>query len=364
MSEKPMCSPQKFGAVEWANCFSYVYRYRFLTFSESHYGEDLLIRPKNRNSTMQNERGHFLKDFSGAIGGWVSLQSRRVNAQTAPSPQASVERPTVRDRFWIWGWNAGALTNLYGLPGVSRITAVEGAFYLGVPNLILVALPDPKEPCKWLPEAASFEQYAISFRELKRVVWFIVGGGKMVAGPKNLEVVLQLTQKFPNIVGVIMDDFFRNTIDGGKVGTLTPRELSYIQSQLKMNGRKLDLWAVVYHHDLQYPIAEYLDEVDIVTYWTWEARNLDQLEDAFVQLEELAPRARKMLGCYMWDYGAKKPIPLNLMQKQCQLGLDWLRAGRIEGMIFLGSGSCDLRLGAVDWTRNWIREVGDGSVTF
>jgi hypothetical protein len=213
-----------------------------------------------------------------------------------------------------------------------------------------------------LPEATSFEQYAISFRPLERIVWFIAGGGKMIAGPKSLEAALQLAQKFPNIVGLVMDDFFRNTLDGGKVGTLTPHELSYVQSQLNVNDHKLDLWAVVYDHDLDYNIVEYLDHVDIVTYWTWEAKNLDQLEDAFARLEKLAPRGRKLLGCYMWDFGAKEPIPMHMMQRQCHLGLDWIRAGRIEGMIFLGSGICDLSLEAVDWTRNWIREVGGETV--
>jgi hypothetical protein len=50
------------------------------------------------------------------------------------------------------------------------------------------------------------------------------------------------------------------------------------------------------------------------------------------------------------------------MQKQCLLGLEWLRKGRIEGMIFLASCICDLNLEAVEWTRNWIREVGDGKI--
>jgi hypothetical protein len=86
------------------------------------------------------------------------------------------------------------------------------------------------------------------------------------------------------------------------------------------------------------------------------------LEEGFTKAEQAAPKARKVLGCYMWDYGDEKPIPLPLMQKQCQLGLEWLRTGRIEGMIFLASCICDLNLEAVEWTRNWIREVGDAKV--
>ena len=109
-------------------------------------------------------------------------------------------------------------------------------------------------------------------------------------------------------------------------------------------------------------MTAYLSKVDVVTYWTWQAKDLDRLEEGFAKAEQAAPRARKVLGCYMWDYGDEKPIPLSLMQQQCQLGLEWLRTGRIEGMIFLASCICDLNLEAVEWTRKWIREVGDAKV--
>jgi hypothetical protein len=50
-------------------------------------------------------------------------------------------------------------------------------------------------------------------------------------------------------------------------------------------------------------------------------------------------------------------MPLELMQKQCEIGLRWLREGRIEGMIFLASCICDIELETVEWTRRWIAEV-------
>ena len=61
----------------------------------------------------------------------------------------------------------------------------------------------------------------------------------------------------------------------------------------------------------------------------------------------------------MWDYGAKCPMPISQMEKQCETGLQWLREGRIEGMVFLASCICDLDLEAVEWTRRWLAEVGE-----
>jgi hypothetical protein len=64
----------------------------------------------------------------------------------------------------------------------------------------------------------------------------------------------------------------------------------------------------------------------------------------------------------MWDYGIKRPMPLDLMKFQCKCGLRWLKEGRIEGMIFLASCICDLDLETVEWTKQWIAQVGGQSL--
>jgi hypothetical protein len=61
----------------------------------------------------------------------------------------------------------------------------------------------------------------------------------------------------------------------------------------------------------------------------------------------------------MWDYGTQKPMPIERMKQQCELGLKWLKEGRIEGMVFLASNICDLNLETVEWTREWIKKVGN-----
>jgi len=56
---------------------------------------------------------------------------------------------------------------------------------------------------------------------------------------------------------------------------------------------------------------------------------------------------------------AEQPRRHSLMQSQCELGLKWLKAGEIEGMIFLCNNIMDKNLEAVKWTRDWIARVGD-----
>jgi hypothetical protein len=255
----------------------------------------------------------------------------------------------VKDKLWIWGHDSGSHNDQYGLQASSRMTPAEGAFYLGVPNVIMVRYNDrPKPP---------FHQYAVALRPLRQVVWSIVGAGGAAASDE-IDMAMDLAAQFPNFSGVMMDDFFRYDEASGRIAVHTIEELEAIQSRLKTSDRKLDLWVVLYNHQLEHPVEEHLEVCDVVSFWIWTSENLESLERNFQRVEEIAPSCRKVLGCYMYDYGNGKPMPVDLMKHQCELGLQWLRHGRIEGMIFLASCICDLELETVEWTRQWINEVG------
>jgi len=152
-----------------------------------------------------------------------------------------------------------------------------------------------------------------------------------------------------------MDDFF---IGAGK-GALSIDELRGFRKQLILPDKKLDLMVTTYTHNLDTPsTADYLALCDVSSIWTWKAADLVNMDATFQKFESVAPDCRKLLGCYMWDYGTHQPMPVDMMKVQCEKGLKWLKDGRIEGMIFLASCICDLELDAVEWTRNWIAEVG------
>ena len=55
-------------------------------------------------------------------------------------------------------------------------------------------------------------------------------------------------------------------------------------------------------------------------------------------------------------------MPMDLMKKQCEAGLRWLKEGRVEGIILLASSICDLELETVEWVRRWVSEVGNETV--
>jgi hypothetical protein len=262
-----------------------------------------------------------------------------------------VDRATVRDRLWLWGHDAGSHNDGWGLPGPSRITPAEAAFYLGIPNLIMVRYQG-RPP---LP----FDQFAISLQPLRQVVWSLVGAHGQ-SDEEERSHIPDLAGRHSNVTGVMLDDFFINQPKSGEeVAVLSLDQLRELRRRLVAGGRRLDLWAVLYEHQMDRKLAPFLELLDVVSLWAWDLQKLRNNGHILAPLEALVPSCRKVLGCYMWDYGGKGPMPLDQLQDRCTAGLDWLRKGRIDGIIFLASCICDLELEAVEWTREWIKKIGN-----
>jgi hypothetical protein len=308
-------------------------------------------------------RRDFVKSAGVIATGFGSVKSA---AGGVPTPG------TVRDCLWLWGHPAGSHNGDYGLKGKSIITPVEAAYYMSIPNVIMIRYGNK-------PDLAILSQYSLPFRALREVVWSIPGAADP-ASRSEKEAVLKLAADTPNMNGIMMDDFFTSDVDilkGKKPGLaagLSPEDLAEIQKQLKGAGddrvrvpspgeRKLDLWAVLYTYQLVDEVVPYLKQCDRIALWTWKAEDLAQLEANFEKTEKLAPAAKKVLGCYMWDYGTSNPMPVEAMRHQCEVGHRWLTQGRIDGMIFLASCICDIGIETVEWTRKWIQRVGDAKLS-
>ena len=257
---------------------------------------------------------------------------------------------TVRDRLWLFAAPTNANINYVGRR--SLMTPVEGAYYLSIPNIMIIQFGG--EIAQYGRFDPPFDQYAIGMRPLKRVLWSVVGGGGATIAEERKEV-LALAKRTPNFVGVYMDDFFTGKKEG-KLAVLTLDELREIRDQAKGPGKKLDIWITFYTSQLDLPVGDYLKMIDVLTLWTWKPAELVNLE---ANLSRVPPGVRKTLGCYFFHYGEKKPLSVPDMKRQCEQGLEWLRQGRIEGMVFLANTVMDLGFECVEWTREWIQKVGD-----
>lgn len=270
----------------------------------------------------------------------------------APAPSN-----TVRDRLWLWSHVAGSYNNTMNLPGKSRMSPAEAAYYMSIPNIFMIHLRGTPEP--------PLEQYALAFKPLRELVWGIVAAGGHTNQAER-EMVMKLALDNPQITGVVMDDFFRLTREGrprdGKVASLTVEETALLKQRLNATQKKLDVWVVLYEYQLVPAIKDHLKLCDVIQFWTWRGENLEQLDSNFEKAESLLPGKRMALGLYWWDCGNGKPYTMSAMKHQCELGLKWLKQGRIEAMVFCGNWLCDRGLDTVDWTRQWIQQVGGDKV--
>jgi len=268
---------------------------------------------------------------------------------------------STRDKLWIWGHPVNShygYSKWSGEIKESRITPAEAAFYFGIPNLLMVRYANQPRP--------PFDQYALPMQPLKRVVWSVLPAIDVQTGyseedKTDLDAVLDLARKQDNISGVVLDDFFGRD---GKEAALSVDQLQDMQRRLRIKDRKLDLWVVYYDkRSGKTPpdevVEPYLRQCDVMNYWTWNAEDVNHLEASFDEVQRTADKCgcRIALGCYMFDYGKKRPMAVELMEKQCRLGHRWLNEGSIEAMVFLASCICDLDLDAVRWTRNWVKEL-------
>ncbi|MEY4776755.1 MAG: hypothetical protein RL759_1268 [Verrucomicrobiota bacterium] len=313
-------------------------------------------------------------------------------AALAQTPSTASE--TVRDRLWIFtvvegGNNKKSPASPNGnvkhyiddfAPGGSRMTPAEGAFWLGVPNLLFIrSNSQPASPeVEVGRKKTSYQQYATSFQPLDRVVWSVVGGGGE-GGMRELPATLSLAQEFPNIRGIFLDDFVRPIPRKKATDAHTGRpamplaDLRRLREQTKTNGRPLDVWVTLYTHEInperknkaipyrscEPPLADFLGDFDVLTLWTWDSAEIPELEANLLALEKIAPKkARIALGLYLWDFQNKKPVSVEMMKHQCDLGLKWLKEGRISEMIFLANTMLDVGMPSADFSRQWIKEHG------
>lgn len=245
----------------------------------------------------------------------------------------------MKNKVWLWAHKEGMQNNRWGLKKESKISPFSACEYLGIENIIFV-----REFGK--PEPEEYEKYAESFKKLEKVIWSIVGAGCSYE-EGDIERVINLRKKYKNIVGAIMDDFFVK-----EKPPFSLEEITQIKEKLNKNG--LELWTVIYQHQLNLPVKEYLERFDLITYWIWQSEGINEVEECFDRFCKTIPDKRKALGIYMWDYGNNKEMPLDLFIKECEIGLKWLKEGKIEGIIFLASCIVDLGLSTVEWVKRWI----------
>jgi len=279
----------------------------------------------------------------------------------------------LADMCWMWGHETGQVDgagNAWGLDvGTNAVEMTAGALSFGLRNLNVV---------RWDKPGRGFRE---SLAGMRRVTWPITGYPK--AGVKcdydsHADWCFEAAREMPNVTGFELDDFFNPDKDKSKeilVDTPTgPRricrtafpysQLRELRKRMDAFGRPLDLRMVVYDELFDKCAADTdllpaLELADTVTYWTWCAKNIGRFPENFARLRRLVPGKRVLIGVYLWDFGDKREMPREQLERLLTFGLDLWRKGEADGFVFLCSSLCSRPLPAVEGAREWLVRHAD-----
>ena len=245
----------------------------------------------------------------------------------------------LKEHLYLWCHNSGVYNEIVN--DRSSATPAEAADYMGIENIIMVSYGGKPTP--------PFAPIQEGFKKFGKVVWSIIGDSACVYENDEAYVdeVISLHEKYPNVTGGIMDDFFTE----GR----TPFNLEAISG--KMKGAGLPLWVVLYDHELKkQENLKKLQMCDVITFWTWDISHIAVMEKNLVDVRNQFPDKKIVSGCYLWNFSGQLPQTVRHMEYQCNAALDLLKSGTIDDIIILGSPLIGMKLPTIDWTKSWIRD--------
>ena len=262
---------------------------------------------------------------------------------------------TVRDAFWIWGHDAGCHHDPkyhWNIPGENKLGPWEGACALGnIPNCCRVVFAGKPEP--------PFDAETEKLKGFKQVVWSMIGDSASTRnnnGGNDLDEVLRIAAKYPNVTGCIVDDFFRPKTRDARMSV---DEFRHAAERLHSIAQPLKLWLVYYAALFDIDYSAWLDNADVITFWNWNSRELVDAEQNLERIIALTPSKEHLAGCYLYNYGDSRPLTRDEMAFQLEIYYRFLKEGRIQGVIACANTVVDVELEAVDYFRNWLKEHGD-----
>lgn len=267
----------------------------------------------------------------------------------------------LKECLWIWGQDkmshqSVSANRSWKVPDGNTLDAVDGAEYLGVPNIFRVVMNGKPIP--------PFDEESEKMKNIPKVIWSALGDASSLRNDKtsDVEEVLRQAEKYPNITGAVFDDFFRRgTVEDPRWARYSLQEVRQLREKLHCcPARKLDLWVVWYKKGLSWPVEEYLKEFDGITYWNMRtAAERAMLKEDLDKMLGMTPGKKHMAGCYIWNYGEGKALTVEEMAFELDVYRQYLKSGKIDGIIFCSNCCADVGGPAVDHLRQWIREHGE-----
>ena len=237
----------------------------------------------------------------------------------------------------------------------SSMTPAEAAFFLGIPNVIMVCCDGMPSP---FTEYA--EKYLYSFLPMDRVLWSSTGSAGYRDGREE-EYVVAKHEEYPNLCGCYMDDplgQFEKYPEEQRT-QMAKEFVSGIRRKLDACSRPMDIIVTWYPYVAREDDGEVYKDVDGIAIYTWNALDLEKLDAVMVSAREMFPDKKIYLGAYLYDYDRSFPLTAEQMEYQCERGKRWLLDGTIAGMIFVTNAVMAPGMKNDIWLRDWIKKNGN-----
>ncbi len=260
-----------------------------------------------------------------------------------------IKMAKIIDKLWNWGHLEGSHNDLLGFD--CSMSPEEFAKEYGIKNSFIVSYGGNIQP--------PFGPFAERFSELGEVVFSVLGDFSSPlpeAKLGNTQDIIEALNSAQNITGGIVDDFFSEE----RLIRFTPSVLMEIKEALNQKGLKF--WNVLYAHQLEKDLSPYMDCFDGITFWIWRCEDIANVESYMENLKSIAGNKPVMAGVYLWDYGAEKPMDIELYKKQLDYYFDLLAKGEIEGIIFCSNTIGDAKLKTNTLLKKYIAEKGQTEI--
>ena len=253
---------------------------------------------------------------------------------------------------WVWegtGLDPGVLPTIYGVGEGIRYFGLGGANFLFHPNTPtnLAKLSHAErvtaDVSKWVWYETTAHDGRFTFAQTRDDAPATVAS--------EAEKLSRLAPEYPNLVGAFVDDTFGVAKHAG-YDRDSPRRIK----EAACRHRALDLWTVVYTHELDRPWwDDWAPVVDVVSLWVWDSESLPGTADSVAACRRRFARQRINMGIYIRDYSRRAPVALPMLECELEAVRRLLEAGDLESYSILGACLVDQHPKQAALIRDFIR---------
>jgi len=273
---------------------------------------------------------------------------------------------------WVWegqGVDALQAPSIYGVG--------EGARYFGLNKVIYMYHPNNEaameklrqfeevicDVTKWVFTACGYNCAQLRYDDAR--TW--TGQRRTI---EEVKTISTLSLTYHNIHGAFFDhklgnqkpkwestspEDYASIYSQLKWEAISPEDYASISTELKKSNPPLKLWAIVYSEQLYREVwAGFKPRMDVITLWVRDSKDLTNLDRHVDRCREIFPDKPLVLGCYLWDFPTKSPMPLGLLKLQWERVLRHVGGRKIDGYAILGTYLIDSAPEQARWVRDFI----------